>query len=80
LNGKELNFKYAEPVYGSEIASKQQRTATSGLMVPKADPKDVVRQVLDALEAGQDEVLADDVSRQVKQGLSAGAYLSAPKR
>ena len=49
-------------------------------MVPKADPKDVVRQVLDALEAGQDEVLADDVSRQVKQGLSAGAYLSAPKR
>ena len=33
-------------------------------MVPKADPKEVVRQVFDALETGHDEVLADDVSRQ----------------
>jgi NAD(P)-dependent dehydrogenase (short-subunit alcohol dehydrogenase family) len=44
---------------------------------PKVAPDDVVRAVLAALEAGQDEVLADEVSRQVKHGLSAepGVYL-----
>ncbi|BBE50527.1 3-oxoacyl-[acyl-carrier-protein] reductase FabG [Ferriphaselus amnicola] len=47
----------------------------SGVDVPKAAPLDVARQTLSALEAGQVEVLADDLSRGVKQGLSAGAYL-----
>lgn len=44
---------------------------------PKADPNDVAAQTLATLEAGQDEVLADDVSRNVKAGLSAnpGVYL-----
>jgi short-subunit dehydrogenase len=42
---------------------------------PKVPPLDVARQALYALEAGQDEVLADDLSRNVKQGLSAGVYL-----
>jgi NAD(P)-dependent dehydrogenase (short-subunit alcohol dehydrogenase family) len=44
---------------------------------PKVRPEDVVRMTLDALEAGKDEVLADDLSRKVKQGLSAerGVYL-----
>jgi len=42
---------------------------------PKADPRDVVRQVLDALAAGRDEVLADELTRQVKQGLTPGVYL-----
>ncbi|WP_426244928.1 SDR family oxidoreductase [Nocardioides sp. LHG3406-4] len=37
---------------------------------PKADPVDVVTQVLDAVEAGQDEVLGDDVARQVRAALS----------
>lgn len=45
---------------------------------PKSSPADVVRATLDALEAGRDEVLADEVSRNVKQGLSAGVYLSPP--
>jgi NAD(P)-dependent dehydrogenase (short-subunit alcohol dehydrogenase family) len=46
----------------------------------KTSPDDVARQILDALEAGQDEILADALSRQVKQGLSAprGVYLSDP--
>ena len=50
---------------------------TKGLTAPKASPKDVVAQVLDAVEAGRDEVLADDLSRQVRQGLAAerGVYL-----
>src|SRR6185503_5803392 len=38
---------------------------------PKSDPDEVARQVLDAIEAGDDEVLADATSRQVKAGLSA---------
>jgi NAD(P)-dependent dehydrogenase (short-subunit alcohol dehydrogenase family) len=38
---------------------------------PKAAPEDVVRQALAALEAGQPELLADAVTRQVKQGLAA---------
>jgi NAD(P)-dependent dehydrogenase (short-subunit alcohol dehydrogenase family) len=46
---------------------------------PKLAPDDVVRQTLAALEAGQSELLADAVTRQVKQGLSAepAAYLGA---
>ena len=47
---------------------------------PKSQPDDVVKQVLAALEDGKAEILADEVSRQVKKGLSAdtGIYLSAP--
>ncbi|CAJ1580076.1 SDR family oxidoreductase [[Mycobacterium] wendilense] len=37
---------------------------------PKTPPADVVRQVLDGLEAGADEVLADDLTRQVRAQLS----------
>ncbi|WP_155372004.1 SDR family oxidoreductase [Catellatospora vulcania] len=37
---------------------------------PKVAPADVVAQVLDGVEEGLPEVLADDVSRQVKSGLS----------
>ena len=38
---------------------------------PKSSPADVVALTLDALENGEHEVLADEVSRQVKAGLSA---------
>ena len=50
----------------------------SNLTLPKVKPVDVVRQVLSALEAGRDEVLADDMTRQVKAGLSdeVGIYLN----
>jgi NAD(P)-dependent dehydrogenase (short-subunit alcohol dehydrogenase family) len=49
---------------------------------PKSRPEDVVRQVLEALEAGREEVLADELSRNVKKGLAAepGVYLSARGR
>jgi NAD(P)-dependent dehydrogenase (short-subunit alcohol dehydrogenase family) len=49
----------------------------SGVSAPKARPEDVTRQVLEALEAGREEVLADEISRQVKLGLSddRGIYL-----
>jgi NAD(P)-dependent dehydrogenase (short-subunit alcohol dehydrogenase family) len=50
----------------------------SELTLPKVKPEEVVRQVLSAIEAGRDEVLADDMTRQVKAGLSDedGIYLN----
>ena len=48
---------------------------------PKSRPEDVVAQVLAALEAGGEEVLADELSRNVKKGLAAepGVYMGAPR-
>lgn len=46
---------------------------TSKIPGPKASPDDVVLQTFAALEAGQFEVLADALTRQVKQGLSTEA-------
>jgi NAD(P)-dependent dehydrogenase (short-subunit alcohol dehydrogenase family) len=43
---------------------------TAGLEVDKADPGDIVAAIYDGLEAGENEVLADDTSRWVKQNLS----------
>ena len=50
---------------------------TAGLDVPKAKADDVVRRVLDAVEAGAEEVLADETALKVKAGLTAerSAYL-----
>lgn len=52
---------------------------TRGLDAPKITPESVARQAFDALEAGAEEVLADDATRQVKQGLAAepAVYLQA---
>jgi NAD(P)-dependent dehydrogenase (short-subunit alcohol dehydrogenase family) len=54
---------------------------TAGIDAPKAKPEDVARVIFEGLEAGEDEVLADDISRQVRNGLRAerGAYLGAPR-
>jgi NAD(P)-dependent dehydrogenase (short-subunit alcohol dehydrogenase family) len=46
---------------------------TRGLEAPKASPADVARLALEGIEAGAFEVLADDVSRQVKHSLSTPA-------
>lgn len=53
---------------------------TSAIDMPKSSPDMVVRHALDAVEAGAEEVLADERTRQVKQGLSAepGVYLLTP--
>ena len=52
---------------------------THGIELPKSTPEAIVAQALDALEAGADEALADDITRQVKQGLAAepAVYLAA---
>jgi NAD(P)-dependent dehydrogenase (short-subunit alcohol dehydrogenase family) len=47
---------------------------------PKTSPEDIVARALDGLEDGLDEVLADERTRLVKQGLSAAraSYLPQP--
>jgi NAD(P)-dependent dehydrogenase (short-subunit alcohol dehydrogenase family) len=49
---------------------------TDGIDLPKVRPEDVARQTLDGVENGLEEVLADDISRTVKAGLSSGIYLA----
>ena len=44
---------------------------TRGLDAPKSTPEDIVTRALDGLESGLDEVLADDLTHYVKQGLTA---------
>ncbi|KQP12148.1 SDR family oxidoreductase [Pseudorhodoferax sp. Leaf267] len=55
---------------------------TRGIDFPKSTPESIVRQAYDALESGAEEVLGDEITRQVKQGLSAqpGVYLAEVKR
>lgn len=52
---------------------------TKGLSVPKAAPITVAHDALAQLQAGAVEILADPVSAQLKQHLSAGVYLRAPQ-
>jgi NAD(P)-dependent dehydrogenase (short-subunit alcohol dehydrogenase family) len=46
---------------------------------PKSSPAEVVRQALDGVEAGFHEVLADEVSRDVKRGLAADVSALYPQ-
>ncbi|MDE2605926.1 MAG: SDR family oxidoreductase [Burkholderiales bacterium] len=52
---------------------------TRGIEMPKSTPEAIVRAAFDGLEAGLDEILADEMTRQVKRSLSAdqAAYLQA---
>lgn len=55
---------------------------TRGVDMPKATPEEIVRAALDGLAAGAEEVLADNLTRQVKKGLAAepGIYLGPIRR
>jgi NAD(P)-dependent dehydrogenase (short-subunit alcohol dehydrogenase family) len=44
---------------------------TRGFDVPKSSPEDIVKRALDGLELGVDEVLADEITLQVKSGMTA---------
>ncbi|MCV7410212.1 short-chain dehydrogenase [Mycobacterium florentinum] len=48
---------------------------TTAFDVPKNDPRDVARQIVDGVRGGAVEVLADEHSRQAKAALSAPADL-----
>lgn len=54
---------------------------TRGVDAPKTSPADVASELLDGLEAWKDEVLADQGTRDLKQGLSLerGSYLGPAK-
>jgi NAD(P)-dependent dehydrogenase (short-subunit alcohol dehydrogenase family) len=80
---------------GLRIALKEQGTQVLGLHVgfvdtdltrgidlPKLAPAEVIERAYAALEAGQSEVLIDELSQNVKRGLSAepGIYLDAVHR
>ena len=54
---------------------------TRGIEMPKSTPEAIVRRAFDALEAGAEEVLGDELTQQVKRGLSAepGIYLRDPR-
>jgi NAD(P)-dependent dehydrogenase (short-subunit alcohol dehydrogenase family) len=45
---------------------------TRGVDAPKSDPAVIARLAVDGIEAGDAEILADDISKQVLAGLSAG--------
>jgi NAD(P)-dependent dehydrogenase (short-subunit alcohol dehydrogenase family) len=47
---------------------------------PKTSPEEIVRRALDGLEAGLDEVLADERTQLVKQGLNAPTPSYMPPR
>jgi NAD(P)-dependent dehydrogenase (short-subunit alcohol dehydrogenase family) len=54
---------------------------TAGVEGPKSDPAAVAKLALDELAAGEYEILADDLSRQVQAGLAGGVgalYPSLP--
>jgi len=44
---------------------------THGFDVLKSSPEEIVKRALDGLESGLDEVLADEITLQVKQGMTA---------
>lgn len=52
---------------------------TRGFEVPKSSAEDIVQRALDGLEAGLDEVLADALTQQVRQGLTAPRPVYLPQ-
>ena len=52
---------------------------TRGFEVQKSSAEEIVRHALDGLEAGADEVLADVLTQQVKQGLAAPRPVYLPR-
>ena len=52
---------------------------TRGFEVPKSSPEDIVQRALDGLEAGADEVLADALTQQLRQGLAAPRPVYLPQ-
>ena len=52
---------------------------TRGFEVPKSSAEDIVQRALDALEAGADEVLADVLTQQIRQGLTAPRPVYLPQ-
>ena len=52
---------------------------TRGFDVPKTSPEQIVQRALDGLEAGAEEVLADELTQRLKQAMTVQrpGYLQA---
>lgn len=53
---------------------------TRGFDVPKSSPEEIVKRALDGLESGLDEVLADEITQQLKRGMTAATPSYLPQR
>jgi NAD(P)-dependent dehydrogenase (short-subunit alcohol dehydrogenase family) len=47
--------------------------------IPKSSPEEIVKRALDGLESGRDEVLADELTVQVKRGITAPRPIYLPQ-
>jgi NAD(P)-dependent dehydrogenase (short-subunit alcohol dehydrogenase family) len=52
---------------------------TRAIEAPKSDPADIARIAIDGIEAGEEEIIADDTSRVVQARLSGGVAALYPK-
>jgi NAD(P)-dependent dehydrogenase (short-subunit alcohol dehydrogenase family) len=52
---------------------------TARVEAPKSDPADIARIAVDAIEAGEHEIVADEVSRRVQAGLAGGVAALYPQ-
>jgi NAD(P)-dependent dehydrogenase (short-subunit alcohol dehydrogenase family) len=53
---------------------------TKGIDLPKLDAKDVAAIIVAGITAGQIEIVVDEISRKVKDNLTAGIYLAPLQR
>lgn len=51
---------------------------SSGFNGPKTSPEDVARIALEGVARGDAEIIVDPISQSLKQGLTAGVYLTPP--
>lgn len=72
-NGLRQELKAQGTQFTSLHVGYMDTDMTRGLDAPKSAPTDVARLALEGVEAGSFEVLADDISRQVKHSLSTTA-------
>ena len=71
LEGKAQLDNFIDPKQPYPVIATTSKLMTTGVDAPKLDPADVVRSAYDGIEAGAWEILADELSGQVKAGLAA---------
>ncbi|WP_338539791.1 SDR family oxidoreductase [Paenibacillus tundrae] len=73
-----------------ELAAKNVRVAglhvaymdtdmTAGIEAPKSNPSDIAKTAIDGIQSGLYEIIADEVSRGVQQGLAGGVSALYPQ-
>lgn len=73
-----------------ELAAKNVRVAglhvgymdtdmTAGIEAPKSNPTDIAKMAIDGIQSGLYEIIADEISRNVQQGLAGGVSALYPQ-